>query len=94
MSNVCAKKASQLINAFSRIVCQLDFDQRKYLMNAFFTCYCSDTSIVCMVHSCKLNHYINCIHETTLRAFCKDRKSSFNGIHKKKVGFKKKIFKS
>ena len=85
------EKASQLLNAFSRIVCHLDFDQRKYLINAFLTCL-----VVCMFHSCKLNHYINRIHETTLRVFYKDHKSSFNEIHKKKmtVGFEKKIFKS
>ena len=53
------KKASQKLNALSRVAYQLDFNQRKLLMNAFITSQFSYAPVVWMFHSRKQNHHIN-----------------------------------
>ena len=78
-----AKKANQKLNALSRVAYQLDFNQRKLLMNAFITSQFSYAPVVWMFHSRKQNHYINRIHERALRVVYKDYNSSFDELLEK-----------
>ena len=77
------KKASQKLNALSRVAYQLDFNQRKLLMNAFITSQFSYAPVVWMFHSRKQNHHINRIHERALRVVYKDYNSSFDELLEK-----------
>ena len=45
------KKASQKLNAFARIECSLEFDQRKLLVNAFITPHFSYAPVVWMFYN-------------------------------------------
>ena len=47
------KKVSQEMNALSRVAYQLDFSQRKLLLNAFITYQFSYAPVVGMFHSLK-----------------------------------------
>ena len=82
------KKASQKLNALSRVAYQLDFNQRKLLMNAFITSQFSYAPVVWMFHSRKQNHHINRIHERALRVVYKDYNSSFDELLEKDNSFK------
>ena len=77
------KKASQKLNALSRVAYQLDFNQRKPLMSAFITSQFFYAPIVWMFHSRKQNHHINCIHEKALKAVYKDHNSLFDELLEK-----------
>ena len=72
------KKASQELKALSRVAYQLDFNQRKPLLNAFVTSQFSHALVVWMFHSRKQNHHINRIHQRALRVVYKDHSSSFD----------------
>ena len=61
------KKASQKVNALSRIASYMTFDQRRLILNSFITSHFSYCAIVWMFHSRKLNERINHIHERALR---------------------------
>ena len=52
------KKASQKLNALSRVAYQLDLNQRKLLMNAFITSQSSYAPVVWMFHSRKQIAYM------------------------------------
>ena len=60
-------------------VYQLDFNQRKLLLNAFITS---------QFYSRKQNHHINRIHERALRVVYKDHSSSFDELFEKDNSFK------
>ena len=77
------KKASQKLNALSRVAYQLYFNQRKLLMNAFVTSQFSYARVVWMFHSRKQNHHISRIHERALRVVYKDYNSSFDELLEK-----------
>ena len=82
------KKASQKLNALSRVAYQLvayqlHFNQRKLLMYAFITSQFSYAPVVWMFHSRKQNHHINRIHERALRVVYKDYNSSFDELLEK-----------
>ena len=71
VSSLC-KKASQKVNALSRIASYMTFDQRRLILNSFITSHFSYCAIVWMFHSRKLNERINHIHERALRIVYKD----------------------
>ena len=77
------KKASQNLNALSRVAYQLDFNQRKPLMSAFITSQFFYAPVVWMFHSRKQNHHINRIHERVLKAVYKDHNSLFDKLLEK-----------
>ena len=77
------KKASQKLNAFSRVPYKLVFNQIKLLLNAFITSQFSYTPVVSIFHSRKKTHHINYIHERALRVVYKDHNSSFDEIFEK-----------
>ena len=71
------KKASQKLNAISRIAFCMTFDQRRLILNSFITsrfCYCP---IVWMSYCTKLYERITHIHERAPRIVYKDFKFSF-----------------
>ena len=57
VSSLC-KKASQKVNALSRIASYMTFDQRRLILNSFITSHFSYCPIVWMFHSRKLNERI------------------------------------
>ena len=77
------KKTSKKLNALLRVAYQLDFNQRKLVLDAFITFQFSCALVLWMFHSCKQNHHINCIHVRALRVVCKDHKSSFDELLEK-----------
>ena len=74
------KKASQKLNALTRMASSLKFKQRKLLLNAFITSQFSYAPVVWMFHSRKLNNRINRIHERAIRLVYKDYTSSFDEL--------------
>ena len=80
VTNLC-NKASQKLNAISRLSPFLDFEKKKLLMNAFFYSQFNYCPLVWMCHSRKLNNRINRLHERCLRIH--DSKSSFSELLKK-----------
>ena len=74
------KKASQKLDAVSRIASCMTFDQRRLILNSFIASHFSYCPIVWMLHSRKLNERINHIHLRTLRIGYKDFSSSFQEL--------------
>ena len=79
VSKLC-KKASQKLNAVSRIESCMTFDQRRLILNSFNTSHFSYCPTVWMFHSRKLNERINHIHERALRIVYKDFNSPFQEL--------------
>ena len=79
VSSLC-KKASQKVNALSRIASCMTFNPRRLILNSLITSHFSYCAIVWMFHSRKLNERINHIHEMALRIVCKDFYSSFQEL--------------
>ena len=74
------KKASNKINALSRVTPFMNFSKKKMLMNSFYKlqfCYCP---LVCMCHSCTINSKINHLRERCLRVIYSDKISSFKEL--------------
>ena len=71
VSSLC-KRASQKLNALSRIASCMTFDQRRLILNSFIASHFSYCPIVWMFHSRKLNERIYHIHESALRIVYKD----------------------
>ena len=74
------KKASQKINALSRLTSSMNFEQRRLKMNSFAICHFSYCSVVWMFHCQKLNASIYRFHETTLRVIYTDFDSLFQEL--------------
>ena len=79
VSSLC-KKASQKLNALSRITSCMTFDQRRLTLNSFIISHFSYCPIVWMFHSRMLNEGINDIHERAPRIVYKDFNSSFQEL--------------
>ena len=75
-----SKKASQKINAFSRVVSFINFKQRRQIINAFVTSHFSYCTIFWMIHSRKLNDLTEKGQERVLRASDRDHKSTFREL--------------
>ena len=74
------KKASQKLNALTRMASSLKFKQRKLLLNAFITSQFSYAPVVWMFRSRNLNNRISHIHERVMRLVYKDFTSSFDKL--------------
>ena len=79
LETVC-KKASQKLNALSRLCSIIPFRKRKMLMQAFFVSQFSYSPLVWMFHSRKLNTKINNLHYRALRMVYRDEISSFEEL--------------
>mgnify|MGYP001802811941 FL=1 len=77
------KKASQKVNALSRLAHTMTFKQRKNIMNSFIISHFSYCPVVWMFHSKELNNRINRIHERSLRVVHRDYVSSFEDLLEK-----------
>ena len=82
MAIVC-KKASQKLNALSRLCGLISFDKRKLLMNAFFNSQFSYSPLVWMFHNRQINTKINNLHFRALRIIYLDETSSFDELLRK-----------
>ena len=71
------KRASQKINALSRLAPSMAFEQRRLIIDSFVICHFSYCLVVWMFHNQKLNGRINRLHERVLRVVYKDFDSSF-----------------
>ena len=74
------KRASQKVNALSRLASYMNFDQRKLILNSFITSHFSYCPLVWMFHSRRLNNKINSIHERALRIIYQDYQSTFSEL--------------
>ena len=82
METVC-KKASQKLNALSRLCAIIPFQKRKMLMQAFFISQFSYSPLVWMFHNRKINTKINNLHYRALRMVYRDETSTFEELLKK-----------
>ena len=80
------KKASQKLNALSRLCAFLPFHRRKMLMQAFFNSQFSYCPLVWMFHNRQINARINNLHYRALRMVYQDEISSFEE-HLQKDGY-------
>ena len=76
---VC-KKASQKLNALSRLCAFIPFHNRKLLMNAFFESQFSYSPLVWMLHSRQVNSKVNSLHYRALRMVYLEETSSFEEL--------------
>ena len=82
METLC-KKASQKLNALSRLCALIPFHQRKMLMNAFFDSQFFYSPLIWMFHSRQVNTKINNLHYRALRIVYLDEMSSFEELLRK-----------
>ena len=82
MDNICSK-ASQKLNALSRLCALIPFHRRKVLMQAFFNSQFSYCPLVWMFYSRQINTKINNLHFRALRMVYRDETSSFEELLKK-----------
>ena len=80
---ITCKKASQKLNALSRLCAIIPFHQRKMLMNAFFESQFSYSTLVWMFHNRGVNTKINNLHYRALRIIYRDEISSFEELLRK-----------
>ena len=77
------KKASQKLNALSRLCAFLPFHRRKMLMQAFFNSQFSYCPLVWMFHNRQINARINNLHYRALCMVYQDEISSFDELLQK-----------
>ena len=81
--NTLCKKASQKLNALSRLCNLLPFHRRKMLVQAFFNSQFSYCPLVWMFHNRQINTRINNLHYRALRMIYQDENSSFTELLRK-----------
>ena len=77
------KKASNKINALSRVTPFMNLSKKKTLMNSFFKSQFSYCPLVWMCYSRTINNKINHLHERCLRVIYNDKISSFKELLEK-----------
>lgn len=83
VNNIC-KKTNQKLNAVSRIVYYMTFQQRKLILNAFILSQFLYCPLLWMNHSVyNMNNKINRIHDKTLRIIYNNNTSSFEELLEK-----------
>ena len=81
--NFMYKKASQKLNALSRLCYLMSFHKRKMLMNAFFNSQFTYCPLVWMFCGRQINSKIDNLHHRALRMVYRDNTSSFEELLKK-----------
>ena len=84
--DICMK-VSQKLHALSRVAHLMNFNQRKYIFNAFILSQFGYCPLVWMFHSKKLNHRINKLHKRALSIVYQDSESSFEELLAKNESF-------
>ena len=74
------KKASNKINALSRVTPFMNLSKKKMLMNSFFKSQFSYCPLAWMCHSRTINNKINHLHERCLRVIYNGKISSFKEL--------------
>ena len=82
VNNLC-KKASQKLNALTRIVSLMNVDKRRTVMKAFIISHFHYCSLVWMLYDRDLNNKINRMNERSFRIVYGDNKSSFEELLRK-----------
>ena len=86
VKGICTK-ASQKLHALSRVSNFMSLHQRKTVMKTFIVSHFGYCPLVWMLHSRKLNHRINRLHERALRIVYRDDISSFEDLLVKDESF-------
>ena len=74
------KKASQKLNALSRLCAIIPFDKRRIMMQAFFNSQFSYSPLVWMFHNRSINRKINNLHYRALRLVYMDETSTYEEL--------------
>ena len=82
IDNIC-KKASQKLNAISRITPYMDFNKKRLAVNAFFMAQFNYCPLIWMCHNRTYNNKINRLHERCLQLLYNDKRSSFEDLLEK-----------
>ena len=82
VDNIC-KKASQKLNAISRITPYMDLNKERLAVNAFFIAQFNYCPLIWMCHNRTYNNKINRLHERCLRLIYNDKRSSFEDLLEK-----------
>ena len=82
IDNIC-KKASQKLNAISRITPYMDFNKKRLAVNAFFMAQFNYCPLIWMCHNRTYKNKINRLHERCLRLIYNDKRSSFEDLLEK-----------
>ena len=86
VTSLC-KKASQKLQALSRIAYFIETNNRRIIMKAFIESQFNYCPLIWMFHSRKLNNKINRIHERGLRVAYGDYSSTFEDLLKQDESF-------
>ena len=81
-SHIC-KKASQKLDAISRITPYIDFNKKRLAVNAFFMAQFNYCPLIWMCHNKTYNNKINRLHERCLQLIYNDKRSSFEDLLEK-----------
>ena len=79
VASLC-KKASQKLNALTRVAQYMNLAQRRSIMKAFICSQFGYCPLVWMFHSTKINNRINSLHERALRVVYRDYKATFSEL--------------
>ena len=74
------KKASQKLNALTRVAQYMNFGQRRSIMKAFICSQFGYCPLVWMFHSRKINNRVNSLHERVVRVVYRDYKATFSEL--------------
>ena len=74
------KKASQKLNALTRVAQYMNLAQRRSIMKAFICSQFGYCPLVWMFHSRKINNRVNSLHERVVRVVYRDYKATFSEL--------------
>ena len=78
--NGMCTKASQKLNALSRLSSYMSLEKRRVIMKAFVTSHFAYCPLVWMLHNRTLNNRINRIHERALRVVYQNKTLTFDEL--------------
>ena len=79
VASLC-KKASQKLNALTRVAQYMNLAQRRSIMKAFICSQFGYCPLVWMFHSRKINNRVNSLHERALRVAHRDYNATFSEL--------------
>ena len=79
VASLC-KKASQKMNALTRVAQYMNLAQRRSIMKAFIYSQFGYCPLVWMFHSRKINNRVNSLHERALRIVYRDYNATFSEL--------------
>ena len=82
IDNIC-KKASQKLNAISRITPYMDLNKKRLAVNGFYMAQLNYCPLIWMCQNRTYSNKINRLHERCLRSIYNDKRSSFEDLLEK-----------